>query len=135
MDGTSYLPEYCGKNQNIRKRKTYCKIVKMNTIESKMKEENEIIKELFAFNGDETQHLKQVFLTFIQNSNNGSKYFILLLEHYSLCRPYHHNSSIELVECIYSCFPKQFNEIQKYIKNASILKFIIFPEKFPIKNN
>ena len=104
----------------------------MNDFKSKLKEENENVKELFNFNGDEAQltHIKEI----IKHSSNGSNYFLKFLEHYSLCRPHQHSVSRELVECLYSCFPEQINEIQQKIKKKSFLKFIIFPEKFPIKD-
>ena len=96
----------------------------MSDLESKIKEENEHIKELFNFNGDETQlkSLKELFTKFILNSNNGPNYFLKLLEHYSLCRPHEHHISRELIECVYSCFPEQINEIQHIIKRG-YLKF------------
>ena len=110
----------------------------MNDIVSKLREENEVIKELFDFNGCTTQikHLKEVFTNFINNSNNCSYYFLQLLEYYSKFRPHQHNISKELTECIYSCFPEQINEIQQNIKeNTKILKFIIFPEEFPMNES
>ena len=106
--------------------------------ESQLKEENENIKELFSSNGNKTQfkHLKEVFTNFIKNSKNDSKYFIKLLDLYSKSRSRHHCVSIELVECIYSSFPKQINEIKHYFKSFNnLLKFIIFPEEFPINEN
>ena len=109
----------------------------MCEFESKLKEENEINKELFNFNGDETQHkhLKDVFTNYIKNSKNVSKYFINLLEYYSKCRPNQHNICKKIVECVISCFPEQNNEIQQFIKSTQILEYIIFPEDFPIKGN
>ena len=109
----------------------------MSEIESKLNEENENIKELFSFNGGKSQlkHIKEHFIDFIKNSNNGSNYFIELLYHYSKCRPHQQHVSKELVECFYSCFPEQINEIQQKIKHAFLLKFIIFPEEFPIDEN
>ena len=43
--------------------------------ETKLKEENEFIKELFNFNGDEAQfkHIKELFTNYIRNSKNGPK--------------------------------------------------------------
>ena len=109
----------------------------MSEFESKLKEENENYKKLFNFKGSETQmkYFKKTLTNFIKNSkNNGPNYIILLLNFYSKCRPCHHRVSKELVECVLSCFPEQFDEIQQYIKeNTDILKFIIFPEEFPIK--
>ena len=111
----------------------------MNDIEKTLKEENENNKELFNLNGNEAQlkHIKEVFLKSVQRgSNYYYYYFIQLLEHYSQCRPRQHYISKELVECIYSCFPEQINEIQEYIKeDTDILKFIIFPEEFTINEN
>ena len=55
----------------------------MRTIDnSKFKEENEVIKELFNFNGDETQfkRLQEDFSNFIKNSQNDLRYFIDLLD-------------------------------------------------------
>ena len=48
----------------------------MSDIESKIKEENENIKGLFNFNGDQSQleHLKEVFSNYIK-SKNDQKYF------------------------------------------------------------
>ena len=71
----------------------------------------------------------------IKNSKNGSIFFINLLDFYALRRPHNHHVPTELVECVYPCFPGQINEIQQNIKNASILKFIIFPEEFPINES
>ena len=44
----------------------------MNTFESKLKEENEFIKELFNFNGDEMKlkHINEIFSNNIINSKN-----------------------------------------------------------------
>ena len=112
----------------------------MSEIETKLKEENEFIKELFNFNGNEAQlkNLKEM----ITNKQNSPNYFIQLLEYYSKCRPNHHNVSRELTECIYSCFQEQINEIQQYIRKTTkifkipyMLKFIMFPEEFPINEN
>ena len=105
----------------------------MSEIELKLKEENEMIKDIFNFNVCETQvkHIKAS----ITESNNGPHYQILLLDHYSKCRPRHQHICRELVECVYSCFPEQINEIQKDIKNKIILRFIIFPKEFPINES
>ena len=83
----------------------------MSEIESSLNEENLFLKELFNFNRDKAQlaHLKD----FIRNSKNDSTYFIDLLEIYSECRPNQQSVSRELVDCIYSCFPDQINEIQQ----------------------
>ena len=111
----------------------------LSEIESNLREENECIKELFNFNGSQSQlqHVKELFSNFIKNSKNDSKCFIELLKHYSQYRPHQHDVSKELVECVYSSFPKQIKEIQKNIKTQTlfILRFIIFPEKFPINGN
>ena len=110
----------------------------MSKSESKLKEENEITKGLFNFNGDETQlkPLREILNNFIKISKNDSIYFIVLLEHYSKCRPNQQHVSRELVEYVYFCFPEQINDIQQYIKdNTYILKFIIFPDEFRIKEN
>ena len=149
----------------------------MKRSESKLKEENENIKELFNFNGDEKtlKHIKEM----ITNSKNSPFYFINLLEIFSKSRPHQHNVCKELVNSIYSCFtersnkiqqnindlvdllnsysfsisPQQFmpkelmdcvsssftektKEIKQYIKKSTdILKFIIFPEEFPLKED
>ena len=115
----------------------------MSDIESKLKEENEFIKELFNSNGDEAQlqHLKEVIQNFIKQSKqtNFSNYLIGLLNFYSACRPHQQHFTKELVECIYSCFPEQINEIQQFIKSYNseynFLKFIIFPEEFPMNES
>ena len=109
----------------------------MSGIISKLREENELVKELLEFNGSEThiQHLKDIFTKFIKISKIGSNYFINFLNHYSICRLHHHVVSGELVECVYSSFPEQIDEIKQYIKNTKILKFIIFPEEFPINKS
>ena len=54
-------------------------------IECQFKEENENIKKLFYFNGDETQikHLKEVFSNFNKNSKNGANYFARQLYFFS----------------------------------------------------
>ena len=92
----------------------------MSETESKLKEENELIKKLFNFIGGEVQlkYLKDVFASFIKNSKNGLNYFIDLLDYYSRCRPHQHNVSKELIECVYSSFPEQINEIQQIIRKT-----------------
>ena len=94
----------------------------MSDVDTKIKEGNEHIKELFLFNGDNTQlkHIKELFLNYIRKSDNGPRFFILFLEHYSLSRPNQHHVSKELIECIYSYFQEQINEIQQYIKSDSM---------------
>ena len=101
----------------------------MSGFELKLKEENENIKGLFNSDRDE---IKEIFPIFIRNSKNDSKYFINLMQQFSTCRPHKHHVSRELIECVYSCFPEQINEIQNEIKEENILKYIIFPEEFPI---
>ena len=104
------------------------------SIETKLKEEYETIKELFNFNRDEIQfkHLKDNYTNLIRDTKNGSKYFIALLEYFSRWRPHQHNVSKELVKCVYSCFPKQIIDMKQYIKTTYLLKYLIFPEEFPI---
>ena len=48
------------------------------------KEEIEFIQDLFNFNGDQAhlKHLKEAFLSLIQNSINGPNYYIYLLNFY-----------------------------------------------------
>ena len=106
----------------------------MSEINSKLKEENGLIKGFFDFNVENTQlkHLKEVFTNYIRNSKNDPKYFISFFDFYTWCRPNQHSVSKALLECIYSCFPEQINEIQQDIK-SKFLKYIIFPEEFPIK--
>ena len=84
----------------------------MSDFELKVKEVNEIIKELFDFNEYETQfkHINDLFTNLI--TKNSLKYFINLLEFYSRCRPHQHNVSTELTKCIYSCYPEEINQIQ-----------------------
>ena len=109
----------------------------MCEIDFKLKAENENNKELFNFNGAETQikRIKEIFTNSIQNSkNNCAINFIHFLNFYSLCRPHQQRVSKELVECVYSCFPEQIKVIQKSI-NTCILKFIMFPEEFPINES
>ena len=81
--------------------------MQMSDTEYKLKETNKIHKDLFNSNGAETQlkNLKEVFTRFIKNSKNRPDYFIKLIDYYSTCRPYHHNISKELIECVCSCFP------------------------------
>ena len=88
--------------------------------ESRLKEETEKIKEIFNFNGDETQlqHIKEVFIYIIQNDFKS--------------RPKYQNISRELVNCLCSCFPKKIKYIHDSISWKPILKFIIFPEQYPI---
>ena len=107
----------------------------MKKSESKLKEENEIITELFNFDGDETRlkHLKEIFTNFIAKSEHDLNYFILFLQYYSKHRPHQRHVSKELVECIYSCFSEEIEEIKQNIKKKDILKFIIFPEEFHMK--
>ena len=70
------------------------------------------------------------------DTKHNLNYFIKILEFYSRCRPHQHNVSTELSKCIYSCYPEQINQIQQKIKdNTDVLKFIIFPEEFPMKEN
>ena len=109
----------------------------MSGFESKLKEENENNKELFNFNANEAQSndIQELFTNSIKNSKNDSKIFVKFLEFYSKSRPSHQPVSRELVKCLYSCFLEQINDIQKDIKNTSFLKFIIFPEEFPMKES
>ena len=81
----------------------------MSGIDSKLKEEKEIITKLFNFSGNKKQfkELKEIFYNFIKQSKNGSTYFIKLLDQYSFCRPNQLYFIKELVKCIYSCFPKE----------------------------
>ena len=110
----------------------------MSETELNLKEMNGNYKELFNFSGDEAQlnHLKETFIHLINNSNKDSNYLINFLNFYFKCRPNHYSISRVLIECVYSCFPQQTAEIQQYIKNLTsgfnFLKFIIFPEEFPI---
>ena len=105
--------------------------------ESKLQKENKFITELININGDEKQlqHFKEVFTDFIINSQNVPKYFVDLLDHYSFCRPHQRHVSKELMGCVYSCFPEKINEIQKDIKKTNLIKFIMFPEEFPMNEN
>ena len=116
----------------------------MNQIDQSLKEEYQFIKELFNFDDHETQlqDLKTIFTNFMKSSSSkySRNYFILLLDFYCRCRVNQHHVAKALLECIYSFFPDQINEIQQYIKSFSlddtlILKFIIFPKEFPITEN
>ena len=102
----------------------------MSEIVLKFQKWNENIKDFFNFDGIETQptHLKE----FIQNSENAPQDFIDFLDIYSQCRTPRRHVTQELVECVYSYFPEQMNEIQQKIKNTHFLRFIVFPEEFPI---
>ena len=95
----------------------------------------EFLKDLFNFHGDETQlqYIKELFTNYLRNSKNAAKHIISLLGYFSRCRPPQPRASKELVEYVYSCFPEQKNEIQQTIKKTEILKFIVFPEEFPIE--
>ena len=104
--------------------------------EMKLKEENENNKELFNFSGFQLKHMKELFTNYIRNSKNGLNYFISFLDFYSKCRPHQHTVSKELVECIYSCFSEEIEEIKQNIKeDTEVLTFIMFPEEFPINKN
>ena len=149
----------------------------MSDIETRLQEENEKIKELFNFDGDESQ-LKQI-KTSLKNSQNGPYYFVKLIDIYCKRRPKHNKVSRDLIESIYSSFPERTHEIQhhinelitllkrysiciplqehiseeviecvktsfseeikeieQYIKdNTVFLKFIMFPDEFPINTN
>ena len=96
----------------------------MSDIESKLNQENEFLKELFNSDSNKSKlnHLKELFTDFVKNSENGPNYFVHFLDHYSKYRPHQHDVSKELVECIYSCFPEQINEIQQKIKSTAILE-------------
>ena len=110
----------------------------MSEIESKLKEEGGIIKEVLNFNGDESQlkHIKEIFTNYVKNSKNDLHYFPRFIDYYSLCRPNQQDFSRELVGCLYSCFPERIDEIQRFIRGDTlILKFIVFPEEFPINKN
>ena len=115
-----------------------CQIFKYEMSEIQIKEMNESHKELFNFNGGEAQlnHLKETFTNLIKKSNNDSKDFINFLDFYSKCRPKQHDVLTALIDCIDSCFPEQINEIQQYIQRYTIiLKYIMFPEEFPINES
>ena len=106
----------------------------MSDFESQLKKENENIKRLFNYNGDETQ--LKLLTEYFNNSKNGPNFLIGFLENFSKRRPHQTDVSKELVKCVYSCFPEQILEIQQFIKeNTVVLKFIIFPEEYPINEN
>ena len=113
----------------------------MSEIELKFKEENKFINELFGLHEDGSclKNLNENFVHILNNSKSDPKYFIGLLNYFSKCRPTQQHITKELIECVYSCFPLQINEIQKYIKEDTFFtqlpKFIIFPEEFPTKGN
>ena len=97
----------------------------MSIIGSQHKEEILFLKELFSFNGSESQlkNIKELFLNLIQKSKPGPKYFIDLFDYYTKCKPQQQQISKELFEYVYSCFPDQINEIQQCIqenKNSNI---------------
>ena len=109
--------------------------MKMSDAASHLKEENERIKELFNFNGDEAQlkHLNEDFANLLNDSEIGAYYYFSLLDYYSNHRE-NKQVSKELVDCSCSCFPEVVDDIQEYIKKSTnILKIIIFPEEFPMK--
>ena len=64
----------------------------MSDIELKLKEENDNVKKVLNFNGDEMQ-IKELFTNYIMNSKNGPNYFIKFLDFYSKCRPNQHSVS------------------------------------------
>ena len=100
--------------------------------ESKLREESEYIKELFGFKDNETKikNIKEM----IKKSKNSPYYFINLIDVFSKYRQHSHSLSKELIDCVFSCFPEQINELQHYIKQLKpVLKIIIFPEEFPMK--
>ena len=104
-----------------------------NWIETERRKWN--YQRIFKFNGGDPQlkHLKEVFTHIINNSKKGPNEFIDLVNFYSRCRPNQHNISRELIECIYSSFTEQIDEIQQYIKQFTyLLKIIMFPEEFPV---
>ena len=109
----------------------------MSSLVSSIKKESKNITEIFNFDGnkDQLKHIKDVFTNMIKNSKNEPKYYITFLERYSKCRVKQHDVSRELVECVYSCFPEQINEIKQNIKKTKFLKYIIFPEEFPIEGS
>ena len=108
-----------------------------------MIEEKIFLKELFSFDGDkaQVQYLNELFTNLIKKSNKDSiypqcSYFIDFLDFYSFCRPTQNYVSKELIACVCSYFPEIIIEIQQGIKeNEDIIKFIIFPEEFPIGEN
>ena len=100
----------------------------MSNFDSKVKEENENIKELFNFNGDETQlkHIQEI----IKKNESGYNYSIQLIEFYTICRPRQIPFSKQLVEYVFSCFPEHVNEIVENMKPRNqILNFVMFPEE------
>ena len=70
-----------------------------------------------------------------KNSKNCLNYFIDFLDFYSKCRPHQQHFLKELIKCVYTSFTEQITEIQQEIKYTEILKFIIFPEEFPINES
>ena len=93
-----------------------------------LKEENEIVKEIFNSIGDETQlkHLIEIFTKYIQkDSRNGPNYFIQFLEHYSLCRPHQHHVSKQLMNCVNAYFPPKNEAPPNYLNPQSTLINII----------
>ena len=106
---------------------------------SNIERENEFIKTLFNFTKIQeksSSDLNNQFLSFLQNSQNGPNYFIKLIDHYSFCRPQYHDLSQLFVKSIFSCFPETIEENKTFLKSQTyLLKFIIFPEEFPINEN
>ena len=104
---------------------------------SDIERENEFIKTLFNFTKIQEKSsadLNNQFLSFLQNSQNGPNYFIKLIDHYSLCRPQYHDLSKLFVKSIFSCFPETIEENKTFLKSQTyLLRFIIFPEEFPVK--
>ena len=100
----------------------------MSEIESKLKERNDLIIELFNFKGDDSKHkhIKELFINFIKNSENCPIFFIDLLNFYSECQPLRQQICKEPNECVYSHFPQQLDKIQEYIKNTDRLKLSFF---------
>ena len=94
-----------------------------------------LIENQFQCDESQFKHLKEVFLQFIKNFKIDSIDFINFINFYSQCRPLQYNISRELVGLVYSCFPEQIQEIQQKINRTNILKFIMFPEEFPIEEN
>ena len=108
----------------------------MSDFESKLKEENETIKKIFNFNGDETQlqNLTEVLINYFKNSKNDLNFFITFVDFYSKCRPNQQFVSKELIEFVHCYFHGQFNEIQESIR-TKFIKFIIFPEELLFVEN
>ena len=100
----------------------------MNCVESKLKEVNEATKELFNFNGTNTQlqHLKDLFTNELRNGEINPNYFIDFISHYSICRPNQFRISRELIECVYSCFPEKVNKINKLNPLITYLNLDVF---------